>query len=113
MATDNRQSQITEPELSLDQALELLRKSGWTCIAPDRPKDVIPDPIEGQVWHSPKPQIEPRTIVRVGSHRAYPWAGPHCVGYTSRSKPPHPEWGPHTMSPGAWRSWARKSGARP
>jgi hypothetical protein len=95
---------MTEP--SIQYAVDFLRANGWTCIPPADPDAAIPEPAVGQMWRSPKPRIEPRTIVRIG-----PWMGwdsSECVVFTVPSES-------HQLglNPASWAAWVRKSGARP
>ncbi len=94
----------------IDAAAALLRAAGWTCIPPVSPGDVIPEPATDQVWISPKRGVEPRTVVRVGSHRAYP--GTVAVFFTTPTRPGG-EYGPPALPIKSWEAWVRKSGARP
>lgn len=84
-----------------DQALELLRAAGWTCIPPAR--DRPPEPAVGQVWVSSKPRTEARTVVEL---RLNSW-GEDVVAFTT------PSGGGAVILAHTWRTWVRKSGARP
>lgn len=92
----------------LDDAIGRLRARGWTVCPP--PSEEIPDPQVGQIWRSPSPRIEARTVVAVGPHRS--WGGT-SVSFISPSRPPNPKWGPFALHITGWKKWARKSGARP
>lgn len=92
-------------DIELDNAASLLRRHGWTVVppAPER----LPEPEAGQVWVSPKPRIQPRTIVKIDASRSYPWAGSKCVYFTTPSgRSTH-------LPPDGWRAWVRNSDARP
>jgi hypothetical protein len=89
---------------ALTAALAVLRAEGWTVIAPVDPS--IPDPSVGQVWVSPSAKIEPRTVTKLAPHRWYP-SGDTCVYFAT------PSGRTSSLHPATWRSWARKSGARP
>lgn len=95
------------------EALALLCEQGWTCIPPFDPNAEIPEPEVGQVWRSANARVEPRTVVWIGAHFSYPWAGEKCIGFTTPKRQPHPKWGPTKLPPDTWRAWARKTGARP
>jgi hypothetical protein len=97
----------------INQAATLLRELGWTCIPPVDPSEAIPEAKIGQVWISPKPRVEARTVVWIGASRTQPWAGDKCVGFTTPTRKPHEKWGPSKLTPEAWAQWAKKSGARP
>lgn len=94
----------------LEEAVALLRSSGWTCIPPKGEGSEIPEPAPGQVWHSTKPngRAQPRKIVKIGPARWYPddvqciyWVGADGGGQ------------PSALAPWAWRAWVRKHNARP
>lgn len=93
----------------IEKAAALLRAAGWAVLPP--PPETIPEPQAGQVWISPRPRVEPRTVVKVGPSRG--WPHPSCVFFTTPSRPAHPQRGPTYLHPDSWQAWARKSGARP
>jgi hypothetical protein len=84
-------------------AAERLRALGWVCVAPVDPEAAIPEPQAGQVWVSPRPRVEARTVVKIGSH---PRTGVRAVYFAV---------GPNQrfMHMEGWRAWAKKSSARP
>lgn len=86
--------------MTIPQAVELLRANGWTVIPPASGQ--IPDPEAGQVWVSPKPRVEPRTVVKIGPHRSYPWSGDKCVHFTTPKRQPD-QWGPPCITFETWR----------
>lgn len=93
-------------------AVEHLRALGWTLIPP-LPAG-LPQPAAGQVWHSTKPgsKIKPRTVLKVGAHRAYSWDGDNCVYFSAAGDDPRPKY-PRVLSSDGWRSWVSNSLARP
>jgi hypothetical protein len=97
-------------DAELDNAASLLRSRGWVVVppAPEKP----PEPEVGQTWASPKPRIEPRTVVKLGPGRAWQPDVP-CVYFTTPSRQPDPKWGPNYLTREAWDAWVRKSEARP
>ena len=91
----------------LASAVALLRSAGWTVIPPT---ESLSRCAVGQVWQSPRPGEEVRTVVRIGRHRWYPPAGNRVVFFTT----PSLEVGQESASPEiAFLAWADKSGARP
>ena len=98
---------------NIDAAVLLLREAGWTCIPPVDPNAAIPEPAVGQVWRSPKPRVEPRTVLSVGAAARGIWPGQVVVGFSTPTRQPHEKWGPLILHTEGWRAWARKSGARP
>ena len=92
----------------IEAAAAILREAGWTVLPP--PPVTIPEPKMGQVWFSPKPGTEPRTVVSVGPHSS--WSGRQCVFFTTPKRPPS-EWGPTYLHMDAWKTWVKKAGARP
>lgn len=100
----------TSPTVAdIKTAVDLLRGAGWIVTPP--PEEAIPEPAVGQVWRSPNPRIEPRTIVGIGPRRG--WKDPDTISFTSASKPPHEKWGPSALNKDGWRKWVKSSGARP
>ena len=65
---------------------------------------VIPDPVPGQVWVSPDPRIKDRTIMPRNPRY------PSLVRYATL---PFLDNSEVSIYKGAWRAWARKTGARP
>ncbi len=64
----------------LASAVALLRSADWIAIPPT---DSFSRCEVGQVWHSPRPGEEVRTVVRIGYHRWYPPAGDRVVFFTT------------------------------
>ncbi len=89
-------------------AAALLRAAGWTVTEP--PAAEIPRVEVGQVWRSPKPGVEDRTVLRIGNSNKYPW-DPRAITFTTEAllKQLHH----NVLSERAFIAWARKSGARP
>ena len=98
---------------NIDAAVLLLREAGWTCIPPVDPNAAIPEPAVGQVWRSPKPKIEPRTVLSVGMDKRAWSSGRVVVGFSTPTRQPHEKWGPLILPIETWKAWARKSEARP
>ena len=68
---------------NFDVAIAQLRAAGWT-VTPPLAETVH---IEvGQVWISPRPKEEARTVVRFGRHRWYPSAGDQAVFFTTATQ---------------------------
>lgn len=99
-----------EAEAIAEIALRALLDAGWTVTPP--PSADIPSPKAGQVWRSPNPRVEDRTIVHIGPHRTYPWAGDAVVHFTTPKRQPG-QWGPPKITTEDFIAWAKKSGARP
>lgn len=95
---------------SIAEAITLLEQHGYTVLPP--PSEELPQPAVGQVWRAPSLKIEPRTIVHIGAHRTYPWAGDHVVHFTTPKRQPG-QWGPPKLTTETFLAWAKKSGARP
>ena len=94
------------------KAADGLRRVGWTVIAPVDPAAAIPAPKPGQVWVSPKPRVEARTVHHIGTNLHWPGDGPNCIYFTYYPGTPRDE-RPHCLRPSVWLAWVRKSGARP
>lgn len=92
------------------ETIALLRDMGWTVLPP--PSEAIPAPSAGQVWPSPRPRVEARTVIKVGP-RSERHLSHHYVFFTTPTRLPHPKWGPSRLLLSAWTDWARKSDARP
>lgn len=92
------------------ETIALLRDMGWTVLPP--PSEAIPAPSAGQVWPSPRPRVEARTVIKVGP-RPERHLSHHYVFFTTPTRLPHPKWGPSRLLLSAWTDWARKSDARP
>lgn len=92
-------------ELTEQEAVQVL--AALDAVDPLRAvsSDAVPEPQAGQVWRSPKPKTPPRHVSRIATHRT--WNGLRVyfrlTGDTRE----------RSVSPASWRSWARKSGARP
>jgi hypothetical protein len=93
-------------EIELDNAASLLRRNGWVVVPP------APEPKVGQTWVSPKPGVEPRTVVKIGPGRAWHPDIP-CVHFTVPSEPEPSKFGFRYLTREAWDAWVRKSEARP
>ena len=93
----------------LTEAAALLTSAGYTVIAPVDPSSVIPAVAVGQVWVSPRPGVEARTVTSTTSVGA--WVRPF-VTFTKPSDPVGMKY-PNRLTPEAFRTWARKTGARP
>lgn len=88
-------------------AAERLRALGWVGVEPVDPKAAIPEPQPGQVWISPRPRMEARTVVNIAPARG--WASSRCVYFTWPGSPDRV----HVLNPEGWRAWVKKSCARP
>ena len=105
---------MTDQDIST--AAETLKAAGWTVLPPAA--EELPRVEVGQVWVSPNPKIEPRTVTKIGKHRSMPWAE-RCIAFTTprrqgeRScRDPKVIYYP-VLTEQAFVAWARKAQARP
>jgi hypothetical protein len=105
----DREAAWRRSEMTIGAAAALLREAGWTVLPPM--PGALPAPAPGQVWVSPNPRIEPRTVLKIGTHHCYPWAGDQVVFFTThrRGSPERPV----PLCPERWRRWAENAEARP
>jgi len=82
------------------------------AIFPVRHEDAIPEPKVGQVWVSPSPYVEPRSVVDVGPRSDWGRYGT-CVSFTTPTRPPSDRWGADCLPEVSWRKWSKMTGARP
>lgn len=93
----------------IEAAAALLRENGWVVMPPAAPE--LPRIEVGQVWVSPKPKVEPRTVLKIGRCHSYPWAGVRVVFFSAPKDPVQSY--PRTLVDTDFAAWARKSDARP
>lgn len=79
----------------------------WRLVRVPDPAEAVPEPTVGQVWVSPKPRVEVRTVTGLSPDRWWPADG-LWVYFTVPNGTYE-----HSLHLMVWTAWARRAGARP
>lgn len=103
----SRVADIDFHDVELRCAAAFLTAAGWKCVPPGGTagKVGLPLPLVGQVWRSPRPMTEDRTITHIGPHLFRPHV--KLVRFTT------PRRGDTSNNYFSFLAWAKKTGARP